>query len=123
MLHWIALWQTANSIHLLRHRNTRKYQNLFGSVESFKIRSMSVLRILVQAVALVIFVYQMMLALNKYIATITIATLETKNIERAEQLPDIYFCVNGDSMDKNLQKHGYIDSFYILRGQVIEIEE
>ena len=49
--------------------------------------------------------------------------METKNIERAERLPDIYFCVNGDSMDKNLQKHGYIDSFYILRGQVIEIEE
>ena len=76
------------------------------------------IRILVQAVALFIFGYQMVVALGKYRATTVVGTHETKNIEEF-RLPDLYFCIEDEiSLARHLAKHGYEDSRAFATGHV-----
>ena len=77
-----------------------------------------ILRFGVQAVALIIFGYQMVVAMNKYLANSTIATVETKSIEDA-RLPDLYFCINDASLDNRFQEHGYYEIYHFLQGRDI----
>ena len=60
----------------------------------------------------------MVVAMNKYLANSTIATVETKSIEDA-RLPDLYFCINDASLDNRFQEHGYYEIYHFLQGRDI----
>ena len=63
-------------------------------------------------VATGIFVYQMLVAWEKFNTFTTYPTVETKHIQDA-LLPDVYLCLNDDGIDTNFKKHGYINNgFY-----------
>ena len=59
-----------------------------------------------QAVALAIFAYQMILAVNKYTTFSSVPTEESIEIADAK-LPDIYICLKAKSNSLFLEKHGY----------------
>ena len=59
-----------------------------------------------QAVALFIFAYQMIVALDKYATFSSVPTEETKDIADAK-LPDIYLCMVVKTSSQILMKHGY----------------
>ena len=84
---------------------------------------MQILRLgrhLFQLVALAIFVYQMVEALDKYFIPRKIQFMETKDIEGAER-PSIFICpakqrFEGVSESQNMTQHGYFDIFdYLTR--------
>ena len=68
--------------------------------------SVRLLRHCIQAVALIIFAYQMIVALEKYATFSIVPTEETKNIADAK-LPDIYLCIEVNINSRILEKHGY----------------
>ena len=69
-------------------------------------QSVRLLRLCIQAVALAIFAYQMIVALEKYATFSSVPTEETKDIANAK-LPDIYLCMEVPRNSKILKNHGY----------------
>ena len=71
----------------------------------------------VQVVAVAIFTYQMLLAVEKYLKFASIPTVETNDIAEAN-LPDIYICRPNPNISEILDKHGYhfgMPAFYVGR--------
>ena len=84
-----------------------------------------------QVVALAIFAYQMVEALEKYFSFKRISFMETKDIEDTE-MPSIFFCPAKQNLldfTQNTAVHGYVDLRSFLKGslksrmQVLEQEE
>ena len=69
-------------------------------------QSVRLLRHCIQAVALAIFAYQMVVAVEKYVTFSSVPTEETKDIADAK-LPDIYLCMEVQRDSEILKKHGY----------------
>ena len=71
-------------------------------------------RYTIQAAALIIFAYQMCLAVYKYTRFSSLPVVETKDVADAK-LPDIYICLDDQNITENLMKHGYygMDGFLV----------
>ena len=77
------------------------------SLPELVMQSVRLLRLCIQAVALTIFAYQMIVALEKYATFSSVPTEKTKDITDAK-LPDIYFCMEIQSKSPVLKNHGYL---------------
>ena len=70
-------------------------------------QSVRLLRLCIQVVALAIFTYQMIVAVEKYATFSSVPTEETKDIADAK-LPDIYLSMEVQRNSQILEKHGYV---------------
>ena len=75
-----------------------------------------------QAVALAIFAYQMILAVNKYTIFSSVPTEESIEIADAK-LPDIYYCLKALRNKRILKQHGYKGNAYFWSGRPYEARE
>ena len=82
-------------------------------------QSVQLLRLSIQVVAMGIFMYQMLVAWEKFNRFTMYPTVETKRIQDA-LLPDVYLCLDDDDIEANLKKHGYSNKRGLYSGIITE---